>query len=184
MLDQQDQFNSLMRRVEDGSDEAIRQLLETYGSHILRTIRRRLNRKMRSQFDSEDFYQAVWASFFTGESMRKFETEQDLVTFLNRVIDECRKQLATKRRQAPRHSLCDSEIQGNLQAKSPRPSQVVSAREQADVMLEGRPSIYRQILELRSGGATYGEIANDTGVSEKTVQRVLKRLEARLGNNG
>lgn len=189
MSDHQDgQFNSLMRRVETGSDDAIRELLETYGSHILRTIRRRLSRHLRSQFDSIDFYQAVWASFFTNDQMPKFETEEDLVTFLNRVagnkvIDECRKQLRTKKRDLTReHSFFNSDSDRILPvpANSPTPSEVFVAKERVELLVAGRPTIYRRILEMRTGGATFNEIANELDVNEKTVRRIIKRLEARV----
>lgn len=182
--DRNDQFSGLMQRVESGSDEAIRELLETYGSHILRTIRRRLNRQLRSQFDSYDFYQAVWASFFTHENRPKFQTEDDLIMFLsrvagNKVIDECRRQLGTQKRDLRQEcSLFDSQMQQDrpVKANVPTPSEVLVAREQIDKMTEGRPEHYRKILELRTSGATVQEISNETGIHKKTVHRVLKRL--------
>jgi RNA polymerase sigma factor (sigma-70 family) len=189
MSDHQDgQFDSLMQRVENGSDEAIRELLETYGSHILRTIRRRLSRHIRSQFDSGDFYQAVWASFFTNDQMPKFATEEDLVTFLsrvagNKVINECRKQLQTQKRDLTRErSLFDSATEKVIPvaANCPTPSEVVVAKETVEQLVEGHPTVYRRILQLRTNGSTFEEIAGELGVNEKTVRRVVKRLEARI----
>lgn len=179
-----DQFHVLMQQVESGSNDAIRVMMETYGSHILRTIRRRLNRHLRSQFDSCDFHQAVWASFFTHQSRPKFETEEDLVKFLhrvagNKVIDECRRQLQTQKRDLRQeYSLFDSQTQQDrpIKANVPTPSEVLVAREQVDKMTEGQPEYYRRILELRTSGATVQEIASETGIHRRTVNRVLKRL--------
>ena len=188
MTDHQDgQFDSLMRRVETGSDEAVRELLDTYGSHILRTIRRRLSKQMRSQFDSCDFYQAVWASFFTNDQIPKFATEDDLVTFLsrvagNKVIDECRKQLRQRRDVNRKQSLFDSHTEKILPVagNGPTPSEVVVAKEKVELLVEGHPTVYRRVLQLRTNGSTFKEIAGELGVSEKTVRRVVKRLEARI----
>lgn len=186
MTDQPEgKFEELMRQVESGSDEAIRELLETYGSHILRAVRRRLSRHMRTQFDSTDFYQAVWASFFTNDRTPKFETEEDLVKFLsrvagNKVIDECRKQFTRKRDPTRAHSMYDSEENlAPLASNNPTPSEVVSAKEKVERLVEGHPAFYRQIIEMRASGATFDEIGKELGMNEKTVRRVVKRLEAR-----
>ncbi|MCA9151905.1 MAG: hypothetical protein KDA92_21530, partial [Planctomycetales bacterium] len=54
-------FSHLLEQVRQGSDEAAWDLVETYGPHVLRTIRRTLSREIRGKFDSDDFAQAVWA---------------------------------------------------------------------------------------------------------------------------
>src|SRR5947209_4816813 len=49
-----DEFKNLMRRVQEGSEDAARELLDRYGEHILRVVRRKLSRQLRSKFDSVD----------------------------------------------------------------------------------------------------------------------------------
>ena len=65
MSNENSEFRKVIERVCAGSDEATWELIDTYGPHIQRVIRRKLNQKMRSKFDSLDFVQMVWASFFT-----------------------------------------------------------------------------------------------------------------------
>lgn len=60
-------FASLMQRVREGSQDAAHELFQQYGPHILRIVRRKLHKTMRSKYDSSDFVQAVWASFFAIE---------------------------------------------------------------------------------------------------------------------
>src|SRR5262245_48951943 len=60
----QGRFRDLMRQVNEGSDDAIRELVQVYGPHILRVVRMRLSKHLRSKFDSADFVQSVWAAFF------------------------------------------------------------------------------------------------------------------------
>src|SRR5437870_4945509 len=43
-----DEFKNLMQRVRDGSEDAARELLDRYGEHILRVVRRKLSRELRS----------------------------------------------------------------------------------------------------------------------------------------
>src|SRR5437870_3238249 len=81
--DRKEEFAHLIQQVKDGSEEAARTLFDRYGHHILRMVRAKLHRKMRSQFDSQDFAQDVWASFF-GAPIREtnFESSRVLVAFL------------------------------------------------------------------------------------------------------
>jgi len=57
-------FSLLLEQARAGSDSAARELIERFGPFILRVIRNRLDPRLRSIFDSADFSQAVWASFF------------------------------------------------------------------------------------------------------------------------
>jgi hypothetical protein len=60
VADSQQDFQSLMRCVQEGSEDAARQVFERYGPHIIGVIRR-LSLEMRSLFDSPDFTQDVGA---------------------------------------------------------------------------------------------------------------------------
>ena len=48
-----------MERVRSGSEEAAREMFDRYSGHIALVVRRRLDQRMRSQYDSLDFLQAV-----------------------------------------------------------------------------------------------------------------------------
>jgi len=48
----------------EGSEDAAREFVATYGPPILRVVRRQMNKCLRSKYDSIDFEQSVWASFF------------------------------------------------------------------------------------------------------------------------
>ena len=97
MSEEQEEFANLMQRLRNGSEEAARELLDRFGSYILRVVRRRLSRELRSKYDSVDFVQAVWASFFAEDSQdRRFDHPDALIAFLatlaqNKVIDAVRR---------------------------------------------------------------------------------------------
>jgi hypothetical protein len=55
MPDRHLEIAALMERIQEGSQDAVRELLDQYGSHLVRVIRRRLSQRLRSQFDSADF---------------------------------------------------------------------------------------------------------------------------------
>lgn len=181
------EFAELMRQVRDGSEDAIRQLLDQYGDDVLRVIRRKLMKRLRTQYDSDDFYQAVWGSFFARrELLSQFDSPHQLMAFLrsmagNKVIDEVRHRLRQKRT-ITREQPLDSDLRSNSGAiaQEPTPSEVAVAREQMDHLVEEQPSLYQRIVQLRVDGATYREIAEQTGMHERSVRRVMRRLSRRM----
>lgn len=187
----EDQFLELMKEVGEGCEEAIGELVETYGDHVFRVVRSRLNRKLRASFDSADFYQAVWASFFAGRySISHFTTSNQLVRFLetvaaNKVIDETRRRLESQKRGVQRENSVHLEDDGgdarlDLAGDSPTPSQIVVAHEQEEWMLDQLPAHFQGIVRLRTQGFTLLEIASQTGCSERSVRRVIERLHLRI----
>lgn len=188
MADTRDDFAVLMENVSAGSEEAIRTLLDQYGSYIFRAIRRRLNRRMRTQYDSQDFAQAVWASFFANrEAIPRFARPEELVAFLgtvagNKVIDEIRRCFDTQKRNLNRDQSLESTITRSgisPVSKSPSPSQVAVAKDQLEILTKDEPSEYRRVVELRMSGATFNEIADELGINEKTARRLLGRMSRR-----
>jgi RNA polymerase sigma factor (sigma-70 family) len=188
MSESSESFTELMNEVRSGSEVAAAKFLDLYGDHIHRAVRRRLNRVLRSKFDSQDFVQAVWVSFFRHRSqVARFERPEELVAFLtrvagNKVIDECRRRMQTQKSNVNRECSMDDEQQHGqtIAGREPPASQVAIAKEQWERITDGVPSHYRKILELRARGETQDGIARMLGVNEKTVRRVLRKLSSRL----
>jgi len=195
MPDDQQGLKLLMARIRDGDQDAVRELLDTYGAFLLHVIRRRLNALLRTQFDSADFVQAVWASFFAGRlADRDFASPEDLINFLaglarHKVCDAARQRLKTDKRNLYRaHSLDGSAaaLAGREPSRQPTPSQVAMAEEQWDRLLDGQPEHHRRILQLLREGHTQQEVAAELRLNEKTIRRVvgLAVLRLKRGGNG
>ena len=97
------ELSEFLRRIQAGDDGAARELLNRYEAEVRLVVRRQLPRLLRSRFDSLDFLQSVWGSFF--RRMRtaptEFEDSRHLVAFLaraakNKVIDEYRRAASRK----------------------------------------------------------------------------------------
>jgi RNA polymerase sigma factor (sigma-70 family) len=178
------EFRDLLDAARSGSQEAAQALVDEYGSQIIRAVRRRLNRQMRSQFDSHDFVQNVWTSFFADATrLELFNSPAALAAYLmqmaeNKVVDEVRKRMVWEKRNVKRErSIDDSRLLygKGLRAPSPTPSQVVMADEAWDKIRRERPVHYR-MFELRQAGKTFEQIADELGVNERTVRRALNGL--------
>ena len=175
-----------MQQVDDGSNEAAQELLKRYGKYVLRAIRAHLHRDMRTEFDSEDFRQMVWKSFFADEP-HEFKHESELIAFLskvatNKVAERFRYLFQTQKRAKNREQpieLLNGAGELPVPARDPTPSQAMSAKEEMHRLSNGQP-LYRQILEMRASGSTFDEIAAANGINEKTVRRAIKRMRNRV----
>ena len=177
-----------MERVRTSPEDAARELVDKYGDHILRVVRRKLHQKLRSKFDSHDFVQAVWASFFALPPDRvKFERPEDLAAFLmqlarNKVVDAVRQRLQTARYDVTREQPLDGSQApggGNLPGREPTASQVAMAREEWERHLREQPAQYRHVFLSLHRGRTAEEIARELNVSLRTVYRVLRHMQPR-----
>jgi len=185
MLDSRDDFADLMRRLRDGSEDAARELLDRYGEHILRVVRRKLSRELRSKFDSVDFVQAVWASFFAGvPRQRRFDHPQALMAFLvtlaqNKVVDAVRQRLQSQKYNVNRERAIEGSVANEamgLAARQPTPSQEAVANDEWRRLLADLPDRYHRMLVLLREGHTQKDIARELNVNEKTIRRVLEKL--------
>jgi RNA polymerase sigma-70 factor (ECF subfamily) len=181
----QQEFEALMERVREGSAEAVGEFLDRYGPHILRVIRRKLHKALRSKFDSIDFMQAVWASFFTTPPQTwTFDRPEALIAYLttlasNKVVAEYRRRLLTEKGNVGREFPLDEESGQHaraLIAQQPTPSAVLMAEEEWDRLMQGQPESVQRVLALLRLGHTQEEIAQKLDMNERTVRRVLEKL--------
>jgi len=185
------EFQELMQRLRQGSDGAARELLHRYGPHIKHVVRQRLHRKLRPKFDSMDFTQAVWASFFADQArLCSFDSPETLTKFLvalarNKVVEAVRQRVQSDKFSIARELPLEWGRPGNeavlIPALQPTPSQFVMAEEEWDRLSEGQPPQKRQILNLLRQGYTHQEIADKIGVNEKTIRRLVRHLHPGLG---
>ena len=179
-----DDIRACLRRVQDGDEDAARELLSRYEAEVRLVVRRQLPRLLRSRFDSLDFLQSVWGDFFqkARRGATEFEDGRHLVAFLvraakNRVIDEARRS-SSRRRDARREEPLWGSGGGprDLADEAETPSQVAEAHEAFGKLRELMPEGRREILEWKAQGLTNSEIAVRLGLSERTIQRAIEDL--------
>ncbi len=173
-----DEFALLMSQVRAGNEAAAWRLTEVYGGHVLKVVRRSLSRQLRSKFDSNDFVQTVWQSFFRDrDRILSMQTPVQFINYLkavarNKVIDEGRRRLQTAKFDVAR----EESLSDNLIHAGPRPSEVAMARETWDRVMAGQSAEHRRIVEMRFQGYTFDEIAEQLSINERTARRVIAKL--------
>ncbi|MEO2012996.1 MAG: sigma-70 family RNA polymerase sigma factor [Fuerstiella sp.] len=185
----QHRFRTLLRRVAAGESAATETLISEYGRHILRAVRRRMNQGVRDQFDSQDFEQAVWASFFGHISVvERIDSETHLAAFLmrmasNKVIDAGRRAQVRPVQNATHDEMGDVVTDHRRRISQPTPSQFAVAKEQWGHIAKDEDDRHLRVLKLKRAGATQVEIAAAMGISERHIRRILSRISQKASSD-
>ena len=180
-------LKKLLERVRQGDEDAARELLVHFESHVRRVVRRHLPVVMRSKFDSMDFVQSVWGDFFPklARGDISFDSPQRLAKFLAlvaqaKVTNEFRRRFGKKLDIHKEIPMGNGLIYVPGKTGDPTPSQNLAANERMEAILSGRPAMHKKLLTLRSQGFTFTEIAEKLGITERTVGRILHEVEKDL----
>lgn len=185
----------LIARAKLGDEAAFNQLLHRFEGEVRMMVRGRLPKTMRGQYDSMDFVQAVWQSFYADlkDGSPEFENARHLRKFLdgmarNKVFEQHRRLTKTEKYAVKREERLyvrrgDREVERELIARGPSPSETVQAGERLAQLTAGCNPREVEVLTLRYQGLTLDEIAARTGICERTARRIIdsarERMEAR-----
>ncbi len=185
-------FADLMARAKAGDPSAIRDFLVRFEPEVRMMVRARLPKKLRSQFDSLDFVQAVWQSFFSdmAQDTPDFLKVEHVHGFLagvvrNKVYEQHRKLTRSAKYDISREERLyirrgDRDVPREVISPDPSPSQAAQASDRLAQLTEGRSASEVKMITLRREGLTYEEIAVRMGVDEKAVRRTIESARARM----
>lgn len=181
------ELRMFLARIRAGDEEAARELLSRYEPQVRLVVRRQLPRILRPQFDSLDFVQSVWGSFF--RRMRgaspELEDPRNLMLFLaraakNKLIDEYRRAMSQKQDKRLEESLWEGDRPRDLVGGDDGPSEIAEAREALERLHGLVPEARQSILGLKTEGFSNQEIGQRLGLSERTVRRVIADLRKQV----
>lgn len=181
-MNETDDFPTLLAACRRRDPAATAELVHRYLPHVRAAVRRRLAANMRLRFDSHDFAQDVWLSFFRVALDRSdLRDEGALVAYLSqmaqlKVAEEYRHQTTRKVGLARETPLGEAP---DLTARQPTPSENATADEEWERLTAGLPDRERRMLQMLRDGHTHADTAATFQMSEKTVQRLVRRLLAR-----
>ncbi len=174
-------FQDIFAKACQGSEADLRRLIDEYGPHLQRVVRHRLDERMRAKFDSLDFVQMVWMSFFADpHAVERFDTPERLIGYLaamarNKVTDEERRRVR-KRNGTSLERPIDEQTDAVPQANATTPSQFAMVREAYQIFEANESERDRAIVQLRMQGCTFREIAERMELHERTVRKIVERL--------
>lgn len=190
-------FKQLMEDLANGSEDAAWRIARDYTPHILRAVRAKLPRSIRSKVDSQDFAQIIWVSVLLKQSnLDRVRSPQELINLLvrvahHKVVDAYRHytdfQARDHRRESPiekvgrsKQSGVQHTVDAGLFDRQMSPSQSAGVRERWQLLLQNLSPRDGAILRHRMNGETYTEIAGVVGAGVTTVREVLNRIVAQL----
>jgi RNA polymerase sigma factor (sigma-70 family) len=183
----------LLDRARAGDQSAWEELFRTCYPKVVRVVRRKLDRPLRSLYDSTDFASDVMKSLAANLDRLDFPSIHSLMAFLaqaaeQKVIDEYRRRHTLKRDIKRERARVDEDGSGAREiavvSSEPTASQLAQADEVRDQLLAGQDEAERKIIELRQLGYSNTEIAQQTGWNIRKVQRFLKDLQDSLRELG
>ena len=185
--------NGLFARARAGDQAAWEELFRTCYPKVVRVVRRKLDRPLRSLYDSTDFASDVMKSLMANLDRLDFPSMDCLMSFLaqvaeQKVIDEYRRR-HTLKRDVSRERALVTDVGTDLRplvlaSADPTPSQVAQADEVRERLLAGQEEPERVIIELKLQNYSNAEIAVKTGWNLRRVQRFFEKLQDTLWRPG
>lgn len=178
-----DDAERLLIRFREGDKAAWETLVGRCYDKVRRVVRRRLEPRMRSLYDSTDIANDVFTSLVEKADRIDFQNLQALEAHLvqaakRKVIDQWRKQHRHVRdmgRECRFYTGDESHII-EPPASDPTPSQYAQARETKEWILARQSGAGRMVVELRELSYDTSEISSRLGLHVRKVQRLLKEM--------
>jgi len=187
-----DNLLRILSEAQKGDQTAWETLFRECYPQVRRVVRRKLDRSLRSLYDSTDFASDVMKSLAANLDHLNFVSIQSLINFLSRVaeqkvIDEYRRRRTLKRdfTRECRLSTGDPDAAPvQVPSGEPTASQFAQANEVNERLLSRQDETERIIIELKRQGYSNGDISDATGWNIRKVQRFLKDLHDSLNDAG
>ena len=175
---------SLVRSIRDGDNDAANDLFERYVSKLSNLAGRQLASELKGRLDSEDITQSVFRTFFRRIGNGQYDVpEGESIWKLLAVIT-----LNKIRSVGSYHRAAKRDIRKSSATELSTLGNAISTNEDAlrilhltiEDVVGGLPEKQQQIIHLRLEGHDVATIAEKSGRSKRTVERVLQGFRADL----
>jgi RNA polymerase sigma-70 factor, ECF subfamily len=177
---------SLLRRFRGGDDDAATQIYLKYAERLMHLAENKTGQDLKARLDPEDMVQSVFRTFFRRVSDGQYDVPEGdelwkllLVIGLNKIRNLAAFHRADKR--TVKRTQGELDVDGS--AVNPQSDQEslkvleMTIRE----LLSPLPEEYQKVIELRVAGFEVQEIAEKSGRSKRTVERILQEFRRKLG---
>ncbi|HEY8505264.1 MAG TPA: sigma-70 family RNA polymerase sigma factor [Gemmataceae bacterium] len=177
----------LVARCRAGDQAAAQVLFDRFVERLLLLARRRISQRLASRVDPEDIVQSVFRTFFhrLKQDQFQFDDQDDLFKLLVRItVHKTLRQIAFHKaaKRDPGMEAHQGENNQEMLAQvldaEPSPETIVTFMDHLEHFLSQLRPEDRQILELRLQGYSTEEIAQQLGLYDRKIRRVLERVRA------
>jgi RNA polymerase sigma-70 factor (ECF subfamily) len=176
-----------------GDEQVLREFYDRYFRVLCGIADRQLLTALRRRFDAEDVVQSALRTFFRRTSIGQFELEDSdrlwrllCAVTLNKVREKARHHLRKRRGIDQEQQVQTGDetagANGGVEpaAREPSPAEAAEFADQFQQILSSLDGEEQQVVDFKLQDCTNDEVAHRMGVSERTVRRILKRIESRL----
>lgn len=186
-----DDFADLLTRVRLGDEIASAELVQRYERAVLRSVRARLGKDMRSVLDSMDIVQSVHRSLLLGlrDEKYQFSAPKEVIALAVLMVQRkvARHWRKIKHLPTSRFEL-DSEDDDTpvdrIASHDPTVSRVVSANELLDRFLSKLDQFDQELVRLKLSGHSSVDTAKLLGREPAFIRMRWTRLRRRLSESG
>lgn len=195
-----DSFNYKTQRLislaKGGDESALYRLCEAYGERVLRIVRLRMGRELRSKMESMDLVQDAFISALRGLENFTYANEGDFLRWMsriaeNRIRDNLEKLHTNKRdirKEIPLNNNRQAEQDSFIRTTSPvdltTPSMIMSRREDLNKLEKAMDKLnpeYKQVILLaKMEGLSHKEMAERLSKNPHSTRALLSRALAAL----
>ena len=172
-----------IRGFRENDDSAVADFWTRYEERLRRLAERNLSDRMKRRVDADDVVQSAFRTFLRRAGQDEFELRdrQNLLSLLTTIT-------LNKIRQKVRHFAAQKrggdsdryfETMADLSGDQPTPDELAALQEIED-LLRGFDVEQQQVVDLKLQNHTNEEIARRMQCSERTVRRMIKRVEKTL----
>ncbi|HEV2972452.1 MAG TPA: sigma-70 family RNA polymerase sigma factor [Pirellulales bacterium] len=185
-------WNQMIDGLRDGTRTVVREFCDRYGKSLERLAEKHLTGGMRRRVGAEDVVQSACRTFLRRAQIGEFELAdaQGLwgllcAITLTKVREQKRYHLRQKR--GLDREVHPADVSPGNGARlfdradsEPTPAEAAEFADQFTQLVAGLDDEERQLVDLKLQQCTNEEIAERMGCSERTVRRILKRVQSAL----
>jgi RNA polymerase sigma-70 factor (ECF subfamily) len=179
-------FANVMDRLRAGDGDAAAEVFHRFANRLIALARSRLDHLLRAKVDPEDVMQSVYRSFFRRQAADSYEFAGwdglwGMLTVITlRKCGHRAEYFHAVRRDVRREAQSNGNAELPAIAGDPTPSHAARLAETVEQVMRGLVGRERDIVALSLQGYETAEISAQVGRTERTVQRVLKRVREDL----
>jgi RNA polymerase sigma factor (sigma-70 family) len=190
MSPQEEEERRLIDGLRAGDPQAVRRFCEQYGPLLERLADRHLGAAVRRRVGPEDVAQSACRTFLRRARLGEFRLGDSAELWrllcaitLTKAREQARFHQRQRRgldREVPLGAVPAGAEGPDLRAAGPTPDEAAEFADLIEQLVADLDEEERQVLDLKLQDFTNDEVAERLGCSERTVRRVVKRLQARL----
>jgi len=180
-------WQTWVRALAAGDEQVANDFWDQYGARLQGLAAEYLTTRLQRRVSPEDVVQSVCRTFLMRARAGQFDlADRDSLwrllcaITLTKIRQQARFHGRQKRTAQRERQLGDTGLQGwDAPAAEPTPAEAAEFADQLQQLLTGMDDEERRVVLLRLEDRTCDEVAEQLGCSERTVRRILKRVQHR-----